>query len=182
MEQGGQHRRLEPDLQQSALITTSAAPQDAYQQVLYPGYVYPQTHPGRLEVIGRLFGLQPAEARSCRVLELGWGDGTNSLAIAQTLPNANVIGVDIALGPLDGGRALAAAASLSNVEFRCADLRDLSWVQAMGEIDYVIAHGVYSWVPQAVRGRCWTAAGSASRATGWRSSATTPIRAATCAT
>ncbi len=102
--------------------------------------------------MGRLFGLQPAAARACRVLELGCGDGTNSLAIAQTLPEARVIGVDITAGPLHGGRALAVAAGLTNVELRCADLLDPSWVDDLGEIDYVIAHGVYSWVPPAVRG------------------------------
>jgi SAM-dependent methyltransferase len=152
LEQGDQHRRLESDLQQSPLITAPTAPQEAYQQVLYPGYVYPQTHPARLEVVGRMFGLKPAGARSCRVLELGCGDGTNSLAIAETLPEASVVGVDIAPGPLEGGRALAAAAGLGNVEFRCADLLDPSWVDDIGEVDYVVAHGVYSWVPPAARG------------------------------
>ena len=41
----------------------------------YPGFVYPQTHPGRLAVIGALFGMNPAPPERSSVLELGCGDG-----------------------------------------------------------------------------------------------------------
>jgi SAM-dependent methyltransferase len=75
------------------------------------------------------------------VLELGCGDGGNALAIAQTLPGARVL-----------GRALADAAGLENVELRLADLADPATIEEIGPVDYVIAHGVYSWIPPAVRG------------------------------
>jgi SAM-dependent methyltransferase len=123
-----------------------------YEQVAYPGYVYPATHPARLEVLGRLFGLEPAPAAGCHVLELGCGDGGNALAIAQTLPAAQVIGIDAAAAAIERGQGLATAAGLTNVELRVADLADPGLAETLGPVDYLVAHGVYSWIPPAVRG------------------------------
>lgn len=165
MEQDPEHRLLEPGFQQAELTGPAGR---AYEQVAYPGYVYPRTHPARLEVIARLFGLRPPPARTARVLEVGCGDGGNALAIAQTLPEAQVLGFDLTAGPLQHGRALAAEAGLTNVELRCADLLDPEQMAAIGTADYVIAHGIYSWISPAGRGallalceRCLTAQGVA---------------------
>jgi SAM-dependent methyltransferase len=149
MEQGSEHRILEPGADQTELSPATGRP---YEQVAYPGYVYARTHPARLEVIARLFGVDAPAARTARVLEIGCGDGANALAIAQTLPDASVLGFDLTPGPLQGGRALAGEAALSNVELRCADLLDDDAMAAIGEADYIVAHGVYSWIPPAARG------------------------------
>ncbi len=94
--------------------------------------------------------MHPAPAGECRVLELGCGDGGNALSIAQTLPGARVLGVDASPGAIERGAELARAAGLENVELRCATFEQLG--EAMGEFDYVVAHGVYSWVPSQARG------------------------------
>ncbi|HEY5287454.1 MAG TPA: class I SAM-dependent methyltransferase, partial [Solirubrobacteraceae bacterium] len=78
-----------------------------------------------MEAIGRLFGLYPASARDCRVLELGCGDGGNALSIAQTLPGTQVLGVDASPGAIERGSDLARAAGLANVELRCATFEQL---------------------------------------------------------
>lgn len=122
----------------------------AYEQLSYPGYAYAATHPARLEAVGRLLGLDPAPAASCRVLELGCGDGGNALSIAQTLPGATVTGVDAAGAAVARGAALARAAALPNVELRVGDFESLD-AGSLGAVDYVIAHGVYSWIPPAAR-------------------------------
>lgn len=126
------------------------APGSAYEQLSYPGYAYAATHPARLEAIGRLFGLDPAPAAACRVLELGCGDGGNVLSIAASLPDAAVLGVDAARAAVLRGADLARAAGLRNVELRAADFASLD-VDAIGEVDYVVAHGVYSWIPPSAR-------------------------------
>jgi SAM-dependent methyltransferase len=140
-----------PDGDQDAL-TAPASTAAAYEEVAYPGYAYPQTHPARLEALGRLFGLYPAPAAGCRVLELGCGDGANSLAIAQTLPGAIVVGVDASASAIARGRALAAAAGLGNVELRTDEFSEVESLARLGPVDYVIAHGVYSWITPAARG------------------------------
>jgi SAM-dependent methyltransferase len=132
-------------------LTDPEPPGSAYEQLSYPGYAYTATHPARLEPIGRLFGLDPAPAASCRVLELGCGDGGNALSIAQTLPGAWVLGIDAAAGAVERGSELARAAGLGNVELRQGDFESLSGDGELGSFDYVLAHGVYSWIPPAAR-------------------------------
>ena len=86
------------------------------------------------------------------MLELGCGDGANSLAIAQTLPRATVVGVDASASAIARGQALAAAAGLGNVELRTGDFGAVESLARLGPVDYVIAHGVYSWIAPAARG------------------------------
>jgi SAM-dependent methyltransferase len=85
------------------------------------------------------------------VLELGCGDGANTLAIAQTLPHARVIGIDAAAAAIERGREIARVAGLENAELRVGDLADLRRVEALAPVDYIIAHGVYSWIPPRLR-------------------------------
>lgn len=121
----------------------------AYDEVIYPGWSYRQTHPDRLATLGRLFGMAPADPAACRVLELGCGDGANLLPIALAWPRSRLVGIDLAASAIDRGRHAAQALGLANVDLRCGDLAQLP--DDLGEFDYVIAHGVYSWVPPPVR-------------------------------
>src|SRR5688572_1796752 len=68
------------------LFPLMRGPETEYNQMPYPPAIYSQTHPDRLATIGTLFGLSPARVDDCRVLELGCGDGTNSIAMASAMP------------------------------------------------------------------------------------------------
>jgi hypothetical protein len=50
---------------------------NAYDEVLYEGHPFAQTHPDRLATIARVFGMTPAAPSECRLLEIGCGDGGN---------------------------------------------------------------------------------------------------------
>jgi methyltransferase-like protein/trans-aconitate methyltransferase len=137
-------------------VPASPAPAQggAYDLFEYPGYAYPATHPARLEAIARLFGLRPGPAARSRVLELGCGDGGNLLSLAQALPGARLVGIDAAPSAVERGMRLARAAGLENVELRCMDLEELPEGGDLGEagsFDYILSHGVYSWIPPRVR-------------------------------
>jgi len=121
----------------------------AYDEVIYPGWSYPQSHPDRLATLGRLFGLASADPSRCRVLELGCGDAENLLPVAMAWPQARIVGVDLAESAIARGSATARALGLRNLELRAGDLSRLP--PDLGEFDYIVAHGVYSWVPPAVR-------------------------------
>ncbi len=126
----------------------------AYEEFEYPGYAYPATHPARLEAIAGLFGLRPGPAAQSRVLELGCGDGGNLLSLAQALPGARLVGIDAAASAIERGNRLARAAGLENVELICMDLEELPEGGELGEagsFDYILSHGVYSWIPPRVR-------------------------------
>jgi len=123
----------------------------AYDQVLYPGVALPQTHPDRLATIAGLFGMTPAAAPNCRVLELGCGDGGNLIPMALTLPASVFTGIDLAESAIARGCALVNTLGLENITLRRLDLMCAGL--DLGEFDYVIAHGLYSWVPADVRDR-----------------------------
>jgi len=121
----------------------------SYDLVPYTSYPYARTHPDRLETVGRLFGMEPAPAGACRVLELGCASGGNLVPMAEQLPGSELVGLDLGARQIEDGRASVRALGLRNVELRHADIMavDETW----GEFDYVICHGVYSWVEPRVQ-------------------------------
>lgn len=121
----------------------------SYDQVEYPGRPYLQTHPASMAAYARMMNLSPAGAESCRVLELGCGDGTNLLGMAAALPGSTFVGVDLAGSAIRAGAELASEAQLSNITLLQGDFAGLD--ARLGSFDYVIAHGVYSWVPERAR-------------------------------
>jgi len=137
---------------------------DPYDQIAYPGFPFPETHPDRLSVIGRLLGMKPAPATRCRVLELGCGDGGNLIPMALALPGSEFVGIDLAGQPVARGQALAGELGLRNVRLLRMDLRDFG---PDAEIfDYVIAYGLYSWVPEDARRKVLEIAGACLAAQG----------------
>jgi len=124
---------------------------DAYDEIAYPGHPYPDTHPDRLSTIAHLLGVAAALPGRCRVLELGAGDGANLVPLAYALPESTFVGLDRACAAIERGRAMASALGLTNVRLECADLMDVT--PEIGTFDFIIAHGVFSWVPEPVRMR-----------------------------
>ena len=128
-----------------------SADRSLYDRVPYPGYPYAQTDPDRLATLATLFGLEPPALETCRVLELGCGDAANLVSLAVSYPDASFLGVDAAQGAVARARALVAALGLTNVSLEEGALERM---QPTPEgFDYVIAHGVYSWVAPPVRDR-----------------------------
>ena len=122
-----------------------------YESTPYPHYVHPLTDPARVAVLGRIFGMRPADPGAARVLEIGCGAGSNLLAMASRLPGSRFLGLDFAGTDIASARALAAEAGLDNVEFRQQDL--LTWEPGGARFDYIIAWGVFSWVPDQMKDR-----------------------------
>lgn len=121
----------------------------SYDEIPYESFAITETHPDRLAVIGRLFALQCPAPSDARVLELGCAAGGNLLPIAYYLPHTRCLGVELSEAQARRGRELARAIDLDNLQIRHQDIRELP---LQGEpFDYIIAHGVYSWVPTAVQ-------------------------------
>ncbi len=131
---------------------------DSYDEIAYPGFPFPETHPDRLSVIGRLLGMDPAPALRCRVLELGCGDGGNLIPMALALPGSEFVGIDLAAQPIARGQALARELGLRNIRLLQMDLRDFG--PGLGVFDYAISYGLYSWVPEDARRKVLAIAGA----------------------
>jgi methyltransferase-like protein len=121
----------------------------SYDDVPYSKKPYPQSHPDRLAVLATLFGMNPAPIDHCRVLELGGGSGGNIIPMASSLPGSRFLGIELSARQVADGRATIDAAGLGNIEIRQLDI--LGATESIGTFDYIIAHGVYSWVPDEVK-------------------------------
>ena len=130
---------------QSAIARNAAS----YDDLPYESHPFPQTHPGRLAATARLFGLEVPPLRTARVLELGCAAGGNLIPHAARFPEARFVGVDLSQRQIDAGQRRIAALKLANISLRRESLTDLR--PKDGTFDYIICHGVYSWVPAPVR-------------------------------
>ena len=121
----------------------------SYEAVAYDARPNYFSHPDHIAAIATMFGLEAPEADRARVLEVGCNDGANLLPLAATLPQSSLLGCDLAAAAIQRAREATATLSLGNVEWFAGDFRELP--PAREPFDYIIAHGVYSWVPAPVR-------------------------------
>ena len=129
----------------------------------YPSRPVPLSHPAHLYVVGRLHGLTPANldgasgapgepnSLGVRVLELGCGAGGNLLPMAASLPGAEFVGVDLSGRQIEIARAAAVSAGIDNVELLCGDALSVLDRREARPFDYIILHGLYSWVSASVQ-------------------------------
>jgi SAM-dependent methyltransferase len=121
-----------------------------YDATPYNSLSFPQSAPGQLAAVAHLFGLETPEVSSARVLEIGCATGGNLIPFAAAHPQARVVGLDLSQVQVDVGRARVQALGLDNVEFVAGDIARMD-LTALGQFDFIIAHGVYSWVPPDVQ-------------------------------
>jgi len=135
-----------------------------YDAIAYATQSNPLSHPDQMAVVATLFGLEPAPAATCRVLEFGCNNGANLLPLAAGLPDADFVGCDLSPTAIGAARAAAGELGLANVKLFEGDLSALP--ESLGDFDYMIAHGVYSWVPAPVRDAMLALAGRRLRPNG----------------
>lgn len=121
-----------------------------YDSVPYPSKIFTQTNPDRLAVMAKLFGMNPPKAESCRLLELGCGNGSNLLAQAFVFPRGKFVGVDLSEIHILQANEAVRELDLKNIEFHQLDVTKMNAAQ-FGKFDYIIAHGLFSWIPDFAR-------------------------------
>ncbi len=121
----------------------------AYDEVPYESFPFPQSHPDRLGTMATLLGMSPAALPHCRVLELGCSRGGNLLPLAEQFPGSEFVGVDASGRQIADGQQVLDAAGLKNIRLLHKQIQDID--AQFGRFDYIIVHGVYSWVPHAVQ-------------------------------
>jgi SAM-dependent methyltransferase len=123
--------------------------QQSYDEMPYASHPFPQTAPERLEGIATLFGLTPAAPATARVLELGCAAGGNIIPFALRHPGAHVVGLDLSAVQIAQGLERMRSLGIGNLDLRQMNLEDVD--ASLGSFDYIICHGVYSWVPASVQ-------------------------------
>ncbi len=122
---------------------------NSYDDVPYDSFAYPQTHPSRLATIATLFGLTPPDVTRCRVLELGCAAGGNLIPVAEAFPDSWFVGVDLSGRQIADGEVALRKTGLTNVSLRHASISDID--ETYGHFDFILCHGVFSWVPPEVQ-------------------------------
>lgn len=124
--------------------------QQSYDDFPYASYPFPQTAPEHLQAVAWLFGLQAPEPTGARVLELGCAAGGNLVPFAARHAKASALGLDLSEVQIRDGQAVISEMGLENIELRQCDVSEVD-AESLGRFDYIICHGVYSWVPEHVQ-------------------------------
>ncbi|MDT5266198.1 MAG: hypothetical protein QOI90_2824 [Mycobacterium sp.] len=137
----------------------------SYDEAPYESYAHPRSAPGQLAAIAWLFGLDTPEVSSARVLEIGCAAAGNLIPFAAMNPRASAVGIDLSPVHVAQGRERVRALGLDNVELLDGDIAQVD-LSPVGPFDFIICHGVYSWVPDDVQDAILTACRSLLAPTG----------------
>ena len=121
----------------------------SYDELPYDSLPLPETQPDFLAAIARLHGFEAPDPAHARILELGCAQGGNLVPLAWRWPESDCVGVELSRVQAAAGAAFIKRLGLTNVRIVHGDLAALP--DDLGAFDYIIAHGVFSWVPPAVQ-------------------------------
>lgn len=121
----------------------------SYDEFRYPGRFYPQASIERMAALATLYGLDPPPVQCCRVLELGCGEGGHLIPLAYVFSGSEFLGVDLSEASVQRAQSVAAQLGLKNLQFTAGDLG--AFPADAGIFDYIIAHGVFSWIPPKIQ-------------------------------
>jgi len=85
----------------------------------------------------------------CRVLELGTASGGNLIPMGFSWPESQFVGIDLSERQIREGQQVVRELELSNVDLKFLSILDVQ--RDLGMFDYILCHGVYSWVPPEVQ-------------------------------
>src|SRR6187401_471799 len=121
----------------------------AYESVFYPSFPRKATAPDRLAAVAAMFGINRPDPERARVLEIGCSNGANLIPLALTTPNGSFLGIDFAQSAVALGKSRISELGLTNIQLEELDVTEFP--ADAGSFDYIIVHGVFSWVPPEVR-------------------------------
>lgn len=122
-----------------------AALKNSYNELAYTPQAYRETAVERLELIAKIRGLEPASSANSNILELGCGQGMNLIPMAFRNPQSQFLGIDFSENQINFAKKFISELGLNNIDFQCQDIFDF---EAQGQYDFVVAHGVLSWIPR----------------------------------
>ena len=115
----------------------------------YTNHFHRETTPVWIATACTLLGFgAPDIGRPFRYADLGCGNGLTALIVAATMPHAEVWGFDFNPAHVEAGRDMARRAGLTNIRFQEASFEEMAALapDALPEFDYIVAHGILSWV------------------------------------
>lgn len=120
-----------------------------YSRVAYPAEFQRQCTPVWLNLASLLNGYRPRPLdQPFRWCDIGCGQGLTALGVATLYPQAEIYGFDFNPSHIENAARLASEASLSNALFSDASFESLANAPqgTWPKMDFIILHGVWSWV------------------------------------
>ena len=112
----------------------------------------PPLAPAWLDHVALVAGVEPpAREAGFAWCDLGCGQGVTANILAGTHPGGTFHAIDAMPAHIDHAQRLAAEVAIPNVGFHCVDFTAAVDVE-LPLFDYIVAHGVYSWVDSANQG------------------------------
>lgn len=120
-----------------------------YDKFPYKSKSFEQSNPFRQKLVMDYLGMQTKELENARVLEIGCSYGGNIIPFAVEYENSEVYGIDLSETQINVGKEIIAKMGLENIKL--IQMNILDYNQEFGKFDYIICHGVFSWVPDIVK-------------------------------
>ena len=136
-------------IEDNMTTNTNDVQQTIYSELGYKSMPFPYTTPATLEAYAALVGISAPNPKTARVLELGATYGGNIISQALFNPDATFVGIELSQEQVEKGNEVIANAGLTNVSLVQSDIASIG--SEIGTFDYIIAHGVYSWVDDGVK-------------------------------
>jgi len=113
---------------------------------IYADRFFRELSPAWLNYVAALCGASPRNLdRSFTYLDLGCGFGSSTIVNAGAFPAGEFHACDFNPAHIEGGQRHAGALGISNIQFHEASFEDLL-LQELPAFDFIVLHGVYSWV------------------------------------
>jgi trans-aconitate methyltransferase/methyltransferase-like protein len=134
-----------PTALQEAIARTRAS----YDATPYVSAPHVRQQPARMAAAALWFGLTAPPAATARVLEIGCALGGHIIPLAAVWPKAQFVGVDLSPAQIEAGRARVERLGLANIALRALSLDEIG--SGDGAFDFIICHGVFSWIAEPLR-------------------------------
>jgi hypothetical protein len=134
-----------PTALQEAIARTRAS----YDATPYASAPLVRQQPARMAAAALWCGVTAPPAATARVLEIGCASGGHIIPLAAAWPKAQFVGVDLSPAQIEAGRARVARLGLANIALRALSLDEIG--PGDGAFDFIICHGVFSWIAEPLR-------------------------------
>lgn len=122
----------------------------SYNSIPYESLPVSYTYLPHLAALGKLYGLESVDPEQCRVLEIGCAEGNNIIPMSAYYPDSQFAGIDLAERQIQSGLKMIKRLGLNNIQLEVEDVANLD-CKAYKPFDYILLHGVFSWVPLALQ-------------------------------
>jgi SAM-dependent methyltransferase len=116
--------------------------------VPYTQYFARELAPAWLDLVALVAGFAPpSRDGGFAWCDLGCGQGLTATILAATHPDGRFCGVDFNAAHIESAQRFATECEIGNIEFHNSDFSAAAESES-GSFDYIVSHGVYSWVDE----------------------------------